>query len=105
MTTWGTRSRVYPQPIPIHFFERPPGKVGPRVGDSVYAIPLVRREKFANVAFQEGTKLMRVMISEDSLVIWEVRLILLIFLPSGRHDNIVAQQRDDGKETLTVLSF
>ena len=87
MVTWRERSRVHPQPIPIHFFEHPPGKVGPRVGDSVYAIPLVRREKFANVAFQEGTRLMRVMISEDNLVVWEVRLTFLTF-PSSE-DNTV----------------
>jgi len=89
MATWKERSRFYPQPIPIHFFEHPPGKVGPRAGDSVYAIPLVRREKFANVVFQEGTKLMRVMISEDNLVVWEVRLILLALPSSDDHDSVV----------------
>jgi len=86
MTTRRERSRVHPQRIPIHFFEHPPNKVGPRAGDSVYAIPLVRCEKHANVAFQEGTKLMRVMISEDNLVVWEVGLIFLtLFGTSWSH--------------------
>ena len=89
MATWRERSRVHPQPIPINFFEHPPGKVGPRAGDSVYAIPLVRRQKLADVAFQGGTRLMRVMISEDNLVVWEVRFIFLTFPSSESHDNIV----------------
>lgn len=69
-----------PEPIPIDFFERPPIGREDRAGSSVYGVPLVCRRKDALLSFYEGTQDMRVMSSEDNLVVWEVRLILLILL-------------------------
>ena len=104
MSIWKEGSRTYPQPIPIHFFEHHPSRVGPLAGSPIYAVPLARRVEYAYVAFREDTKLMRVMSSEDNLVVWEVRLTLIPF-SFQRHNHIIAQQRDGGREILNVLSF
>lgn len=80
MTTWKEGLRTYPQPIPICFFEHPPSRVGPLAGSSIYAVPLIYRLKYAHVTFHEGTRAIKVMISEDNLVVWEVCLIILVLL-------------------------
>lgn len=89
MTTWEEGFSGQPQPIPICFFEHPPSRVGPLAGSPVYAVPLAYRLKYAHIEFHQHTKIMKVMISEDNLVVWEVCFIILAFLSFQRRDPII----------------